>query len=711
MRNHRRPSLWLRLVAVVLVAAFTGTIIPDSAFIPSAKADCSIPVNTSTESMRVTEFKYDADGRLVQVNSPEGVINYSYDSATGRHTSTCTTNSETLYGYDELGRLKTVTMDKRNGTAISETSTYTYTAIGARQELDLPNGGTTTYAYDSLNRLTNLTQKASGNVLLAKYDYTVYATGRRSGATEVLLQADDNTYATNTIGWQYDGMYRLTNETYGTTLSGISFATAYSYDKVGNRLSELVTKPTSTNTVTCGYNPNDQLTNEVSTVNGATKYLYDANGTLTSKTNATANTGYTFNYDLRNRLQGATMTGVSGGPITTSYLYNDQGIRVRSIANGTTKYFLNDANNPSGYSQVLEELSAANGIPSMSYVLGDDMLAQSPTSGTASYLLYDGHGSTRQLSQTGNVVVEQYNYDGYGQSLGTQPTYASPAATTMLYAGQQFDTALQQYYMRARYYDASNGRFNQMDPFAGNNDDPQSLHKYQYVWDDPVNRIDPSGHDGDLTTMQVVTAISVSINVYSAAVDLQAKRYSAATVDLFSAGLGAFGLFGGPPPGMFGALATAGGTTIRLAEMWPQIVAGAQEVSQIAAAGDVIMMAASGSGSSSSGDKLDWSFVDSEGETRADHVMKHAVDDVDKPLHGVFNGNPIDIVNDAWSIKNVQNIKPIDSQGWADVYLIPRASSGWEGGYRGSKNTCDFVTLVMKKGTKMLVTGYPVGKP
>ena len=71
------------------------------------------------------------------------------------------------------------------------------------------------------------------------------------------------------------------------------------------------------------------------------------------------------------------------------------------------------------------------------------------------------------MSQTGNAVVEQYNYDAYGQSLGTQPTFASPAATTMLYAGQQFDPALQNYYMRARYYDASNGRFNQVGSTKG----------------------------------------------------------------------------------------------------------------------------------------------------------------------------------------------------------------------------------------------------
>ncbi len=48
-------------------------------------------------------------------------------------------------------------------------------------------------------------------------------------------------------------------------------------------------------------------------------------------------------------------------------------------------------------------------------------------------------------------------------------------------------------YLRARYYDLSNGRFNRLDPFAGNMGDSQSLHKYAYVHGDPVQGIDPSG--------------------------------------------------------------------------------------------------------------------------------------------------------------------------------------------------------------------------
>jgi RHS repeat-associated protein len=71
-------------------------------------------------------------------------------------------------------------------------------------------------------------------------------------------------------------------------------------------------------------------------------------------------------------------------------------------------------------------------------------------------------------------------------------TTAAAASTSLLYSGEQTDrTGLQ--YLRARYYDPRSGRFNRLDPFAGNTSDPQSLHKYLYAHGDPVNGIDPSG--------------------------------------------------------------------------------------------------------------------------------------------------------------------------------------------------------------------------
>ena len=90
--------------------------------------------------------------------------------------------------------------------------------------------------------------------------------------------------------------------------------------------------------------------------------------------------------------------------------------------------------------------------------------------------------------------------------LGTDDTAADNAATSLLYAGEQYDSDLSHYYLRARYYNPWSGTFNRTDPFAGNNSDPQSLHKYLYCHANPVNMIDPSG---EFSLPQLLFAIAL----------------------------------------------------------------------------------------------------------------------------------------------------------------------------------------------------------
>jgi YD repeat-containing protein len=233
-RKRFLPAFGWRFASLFTIIALLATD-PHFDSLFTAQAACTIPSNSSTETTRLTEFAYDDEVRLAQVNAPEGVINYGYDLATGRHTSTCTTNSEVAYGYDELGRLKTVSVLKRNGAAVSppEVTTYTYTAVGSRETVTLPNGIVTTWRYDNLNRLTNLTHQA-GTTNLATYSYQLHSTGRRTNATEILRQ-ETGTYLTNTLSWNYDAMYRLTNEVSSSSASDGQYSSEYQYDKAGNR--------------------------------------------------------------------------------------------------------------------------------------------------------------------------------------------------------------------------------------------------------------------------------------------------------------------------------------------------------------------------------------------------------------------------------------------------------------------------------------------
>jgi RHS repeat-associated protein len=62
-----------------------------------------------------------------------------------------------------------------------------------------------------------------------------------------------------------------------------------------------------------------------------------------------------------------------------------------------------------------------------------------------------------------------------------------------LYRGEQLDTDLNLYYLRARYFDPLSGRFLTQDPENGDPTDPISLHRYLYAASDPVAKYDPSG--------------------------------------------------------------------------------------------------------------------------------------------------------------------------------------------------------------------------
>ena len=474
----------------------------------------------TTSPSRLTTFAYDPHGRLSSVTSPEGTVSYEYDPITGRKQRTFTANSDTLYNYDELGRLKTVTVHKQNASLLTtpQITSYTYNKVGSRSAIHYPNNTKSEYQYDSLNRLTELVNLdfnvggASSPRLLSSYQYQLSPNGRRTGVTETRLEPN-NTYSSTGITYTYDTLNRLIQEASGSTLPEANFNTTYTYDIVGNRLQKSsnvgANSSSRPESFTYAYNNNDQLLTEDQNLNGDLRsliYDYDANGSLILKSVTGVNSETNaYNYNLENRLSSATISRVENGntlDISTAYKYNQSGIRVSadsSITNRTTnaifdnhKTFIVDSSNHTGYAQVLEQFEGLSGTPTVSYTIGNDVISQATSNGT-DVLMYDGHGSTRLLTDSSGNITDRYSYDAYGIMLGGNPTNLQPTASSLLYSGEAFDVNLQQQYLRARWYDQNNGRFNRLDPFIGKNSDPQSLHKYVYTHGDPVNGTDPSG--------------------------------------------------------------------------------------------------------------------------------------------------------------------------------------------------------------------------
>ncbi|MCK4885736.1 MAG: hypothetical protein KAS96_00045 [Planctomycetes bacterium] len=80
------------------------------------------------------------------------------------------------------------------------------------------------------------------------------------------------------------------------------------------------------------------------------------------------------------------------------------------------------------------------------------------------YYHFDGLGSVIALSDVNNDVVEQYNYDVFGE-----PNTISNIGNPYMFTGRRLDSETANYYYRARYYKPSIGRFLQPDPIGYDN--------------------------------------------------------------------------------------------------------------------------------------------------------------------------------------------------------------------------------------------------
>jgi RHS repeat-associated protein len=174
-------------------------------------------------------------------------------------------------------------------------------------------------------------------------------------------------------------------------------------------------------------------------------------------------------------------------------IYDGDGNRVGKSVNGVSTYYLVDDLNPTGYPQVVEELNAAGAVQRQ-YTYGLQRISQNQFMNgawTPSFYGYDGGGNVRYLENVAGAVTDTYEYDSYGNEVyryGSTPN-------NYMYRAEAFDSDLDLYYLRARYYNPVSGRFMSRDPEEGKAKDPKTLHKYLYAGGDPVNGIDRSGRE------------------------------------------------------------------------------------------------------------------------------------------------------------------------------------------------------------------------
>lgn len=274
----------------------------------------------------------------------------------------------------------------------------------------------------------------------------------------------DMAYDLHTIEYIYDALSRVEDVAYyaGRNLTASAFRShAYTYDRLGNRLSASLNGGGATNYT---YNAANQLTSD-----GTNSYTYDNNGNLT-------NDGVnTHTWDRANRLK-------SVG--NHSYVYDGLGNRVKKTVSGTATSYLLDLH--CSMTKVLAQTTGANTDRVLHGPRG--VQAFEDNSGDWSFMLPDALGSVRSQVDDTLAIAGMRNFEPYGDPFGEQGSFAGDYGFT----GEQTD-ANELLFLRARYYNPNMATFMTMDAMEGSWDEPLTLNGYGYVGGNPINRTDPTG--------------------------------------------------------------------------------------------------------------------------------------------------------------------------------------------------------------------------
>ncbi|HEV2987795.1 MAG TPA: RHS repeat-associated core domain-containing protein [Candidatus Angelobacter sp.] len=232
----------------------------------------------------------------------------------------------------------------------------------------------------------------------------------------------------------------------------------YDYDRYGNRLHQ-----TPLNGGAGFEEPyiNNQISDPA--------IQYDASGNLVRDGN------HTYSYDAEGRL-----ISVDGGQ-TATYIYNADGLRVRSTVGAAFSDYIHDSGGGT-----VGVLGANGGL------IRQEFGGLATYTSTGAYFHHrDWLGNLRAVTDQNGAIQQTCTNLPFGDALncsaaGTTPTY---------FTGYMRDGETNLDFANARYFSSQFGRFMSPDPHGGGVGDPQSLNLYAYVLNNPLSAVDPSGMD------------------------------------------------------------------------------------------------------------------------------------------------------------------------------------------------------------------------
>ncbi|HCS73837.1 MAG TPA: hypothetical protein DIW17_08180 [Clostridiales bacterium] len=286
--------------------------------------------------------------------------------------------------------------------------------------------------------------------------------------------------------YTYDSIGRLT-----TAVEGAK-TTNYTYDKTGNRL----TMSDGTDSFTYSYNQFNFLTEIKKNGTVDSTFLYDARGNQISETTKKDFGGTlkdvtsSYTYDIGNRLIGTTIAATGETTQNVSNHFNGDGQQIKQTVNRLViKYYYDSAS--------LLYTTDHNNVKGQEHILdpGGSIVASKRFDGAYENMYffynYDIRGSVTNIIKPDGTRVKGYEYDEFGN---TNEVGESQFKNDVKFTGAVHDTSTGLYYMNARFYNPSSGRFLSQDSYSGNPQDPWTQHLYAYCGNNPINMIDPTGH-------------------------------------------------------------------------------------------------------------------------------------------------------------------------------------------------------------------------
>jgi RHS repeat-associated protein len=467
-------------------------------------------------------YRFDLQGNLVEEVDPQGrVTTMSYDAldrpagkiladgrqftwrwdeggaaarALGRLTTALDPTGSTTWAYDSMGR---VLSESRALYGTTWTTSTAWDAMGRIVSRTLPGGVRADYQYDAGGQLAavppyapRIDHNERGQITTVLYAGGAraerlwdQATGRPTGlvvldgagarvgdfawstdADGFVTTAEDRSQPGTTTrrSYIYDARHRLVHA------EGPFGAIDYGYDDAGTM--------TRMGTVSL-YQDDARHPQRITRTSAGVALDYDAAGDLTSLTSPGGSR--VLSYDVTGRL--ARLQDAARGVTVTSD-YDAGGRLVREVTDR------------SGAASVLllpfPGLEVRDGLASSRVFAGDLAIATVESDGRVLFPIADPSGTPLLVLNGQGALAGRASFDPFGKPLDPGP---AGAASALRFAGARPQDATGLMVMGWRHYDPALGRFLEPDPVLAAVLDPQSLHRYAYARNNPVNLSDPDG--------------------------------------------------------------------------------------------------------------------------------------------------------------------------------------------------------------------------